>query len=146
MNAILQKDGFNVLADILCGEPVKLDGLYVTYSNKPVDSVQAVDFSTFEALAKTPGCGYARVPIRSRKNLGDGKMLFTALLSASDLIGAAPTKRTKLATATLASFGADPSSDRFVYSSVLKTQISVVAGSHMVIDVTMSIGGKDVNS
>lgn len=146
MNALLQKDGFNVFADILCGEPVKLDGLYVTYSNKPVNSVETVDFGSFEALAKTPGCGYARVPIRSRKNLGDGRMLFTALLSASDFIGAAPTKRTKLTTATLVSFGADPSKDRFVYSSVLKTQIAVVEGSHMVIDLTMSIGGKDVNS
>ena len=73
-------------------------------------------------------------------------MLFTALLSASDFIGAKPTKRTRLATATLVSLGPDPSKDRFVYSSVLKTQIAVVDGSHMVIDLTMSIGGKDVNS
>lgn len=141
MKSMLQKDGCNVIADILAGSGEKLDGIYVTYSSKPIDSVQAVDRNFFSDLARLAGCGYARIPVRSAKRLEDGRLLFTALLSASDLIGAKPNKRTKLTTATLVSMNAEPSKDRFVYSALLATPLGLVSDTHVVIDLTMKIGG-----
>lgn len=141
MKSMLQKDGCNVIADILTGSDDKLNGIYVTYAGTPVESVQEVDYKTFTDMAKMAGRGYARIPVRSCKRLDDGRLLFTALLSASDLIGAAPNRRTKLTTATLVSMKDDPSKDRFVYSAVLTSQCPMVAGTHIVIDLTMKIGG-----
>lgn len=141
MNYLLQKDGCNVIADILCGSGEKLDGIYVTYANEPVASVQEVDRQYFEFLAKRPHSGYARIPVRSAQRAQDGSLWFTGLLSASDLIGSKPTRKTRLTTATLVSMNNDPSKDRFVYTAVLTTQSSLVAGTHIVIDLHMKIGG-----
>ena len=137
----LQKGGPKVIADILSGSGEKLDGIYVTYAGADVESAPEVDRNYFEYLAKRPACGYARIPVRSCKSFEDGSLMFTGLLSASDLIGSKPTKRSRITTATLVSMNEDPSKDRFVYTAVLKTQSPLVEGTHIVIDLHMRIGG-----
>lgn len=136
-----QTGGNRVIADILSGSGEKLDGIYVTYAGSSVESAPDVDRKYFELLAKRPGCGYARIPVRSCKSYDDGSLMFTGLLSASDLIGSKPTKRSKITTATLVSMNEDPNKDRFVYTAILRTQATLVAGTHIVIDLYMKIGG-----
>lgn len=137
----IQRGGNRVIADILSGSDEKLNGIYVTYAGADVESAPEVDRQYFEYLAKRPACGYARIPVRSCQCDADGSMTFTGLLSASDLIGSKPTKRSRITTATLVSLNEDPSKDRFVYTAVLTTQSPLVAGTHIVIDLHMKIGG-----
>ena len=137
-----QLGGNKVIADILSGSGEKLDGIYVTYAGADWESVPEVDRNYFEYLAKRPACGYARIPVRDCKSFADGSLMFTGLLSASDLIGAKPTKRSRITTATLVSMNEDPTKDRFVYTSLLRTQSPLVAGAHIVIDLHMKIGGE----
>jgi len=141
MNYQLQQGGPKVIADILSGSGEKLDGIYVTYAGANADSVPEVDRKYFEYLAKRPSCGYARIPVRSCKSFEDGSLMFTGLLSASDLIGSKPTKRSRITTATLVSMNEDPTKDRFVYTALLQTQSPLVPGTHIVIDLHMRIGG-----
>lgn len=137
----IQRGGNKVIADILGGSDEKLNGIYVTYAGADAESAPEVDRQYFEYLAKRPACGYARIPVRSCQCDADGSMTFTGLLSASDLIGSKPTKRSRITTATLVSMNEDPSKDRFVYTAVLATQSPLVAGTHIVIDLHMKIGG-----
>ena len=141
MNYDFQTGGCKVIADILSGSGEKLDGIYVTYAGTAWESVPVVDRTYFENLAKRPACGYARIPVRSCKSFADGSLMFTGLLSASDLIGSKPTKRSRITTATLVSMNEDPTKDRFVYTALLQTQSPLVAGTHIVIDLHMKIGG-----
>ena len=141
MNYVFQQGGCKVIADILSGSGEKLDGIYVTYAGTAWESVPMVDRTYFETLAKRPACGYARIPVRSCKSFADGSLMFTGLLSASDLIGSKPTKRSRITTATLVSMNEDPTKDRFVYTAVLYNQCALVAGTHIVIDLHMKIGG-----
>ena len=136
-----QRGGNRVIADILSGSGEKLDGIYVTYAGADAETAPEVDRKYFEQLTKRPACGYARIPVRSCQSFADGSLLFTGLLSASDLIGSKPTKRSKITTATLVSMNEDPAKDRFVYTAVLRTQSHLVAGTHIVIDLHMKIGG-----
>ena len=136
-----QKGGAKVIADILSGSGEKLDGIYVTYAGADAESVPEVDHKYFDYLAKRPACGYARIPVRSCKSFEDGSLMFTGLLSASDLIGSKPTKRSRSTTATLVSMNEDPLKDRFVYTALLQTQSPLVPGTHIVIDLHMRIGG-----
>lgn len=136
-----QRGGNRVIADILSGSGEKLDGIYVTYAGADAEAAPEVDRKFFEYLAKRPACGYARIPVRSCTVDADGNMMFTGLLSASDLIGSKPTKRSKITTATLVSMNADPTKDRFVYTALLTTQTPLVTGAHIVIDLHMKIGG-----
>jgi len=136
-----QRGGNKVIADILSGSGEKLDGIYVTYNGADVEAAPEVDRKFFEYLAKRPACGYARIPVRSCSVNKDGSMMFTGLLSASDLIGSKPTKRSRITTATLVSMNEDPTKDRFVYTALLTSQIPLVAGTHIVIDLHMKIGG-----
>lgn len=136
-----QRGGNRVIADILSGSGEKLDGIYVTYAGADAEAAPEVDREFFEYLAKRPACGYARIPVRSCSVDADGSMMFTGLLSASDLIGSKPTKRSRITTATLVSMNEDPTKDRFVYTALLTSQIPLVAGTHIVIDLHMKIGG-----
>ena len=138
---IFQKGGNKVIADILSGSGEKLDGIYVTYAGTDAEVAPEVNRKYFEYLAKRSACGYARVPVRSCQSLADGSLVFTGLLSASDLIGSKPTKRSRITTATLVSMNEDPNKDRFVYTAILQTQAPLVAGTHIVIDLHMKIGG-----
>jgi hypothetical protein len=137
----LQRGGNRVIADILSGSGEKLDGIYVTYAGADAEAAPEVDRKFFEYLEKRPACGYARIPVRSCEVQADGSMMFTGLLSASDLIGSKPTKRSRITTATLVSMNEDPTKDRFVYTALLMSQIPLVAGTHIVIDLHMKIGG-----
>ena len=141
MNYNFQKGGCKVIADILSGSGEKLNGIYVTYAGADAVSVPEVDRQYFEQLAKRSACGYARIPVRSCQSFADGSLMFTGLLSASDLIGSKPTKRSRITTATLVSLNEDPTKDRFVYTALLKTQSPLVVGTHIVIDLHMRIGG-----
>lgn len=136
-----QRGGNRVIADILSGSGEKLDGIYVTYAGADAEAAPEVDRKFFEYMAKRPACGYARIPVRSCSVDADGNMMFTGLLSASDLIGSKPTKRSRITTATLVSMNEDPTKDRFVYTALLTSQIPLVAGTHIVIDLHMKIGG-----
>ena len=136
-----QKGGAKVIADILSGSGEKLDGIYVTYAGSDAEAAPEVDRKYFEYMAKRPGCGYARIPVRNCQSSADGSLMFTGLLSASDLIGSKPTKRSRITTATLVSMNEDPTKDRFVYTALLATQTPLVAGAHIVIDLHMKIGG-----
>lgn len=140
-NWTFQRGGNKVIADILSGSGEKLDGIYVTYAGADAVAVPEVDRKFFEYLSKRPSCGYARIPVRSCSVDAAGYMLFTGLLSASDLIGSKPTKRSRITTATLVSMNEDPTKDRFVYTALLMSQIPLVAGTHIVIDLHMKIGG-----
>jgi hypothetical protein len=141
MNYTFQKGGNKIIADILSGSGEKLDGIYVTYAGADAEAAPEVDRKFFEYLAKRAACGYARIPVRSCTVDADGNMMFTGLLSASDLIGSKPTKRSRITTATLVSMNEDPTKDRFVYTALLATQTPLVAGAHIVIDLHMKIGG-----
>ena len=141
MNYTFQRGGNKIIADILSGSGEKLDGIYVTYAGADAEAAPEVDRKFFEYLAKRSACGYARIPVRSCTVDADGNMLFTGLLSASDLIGSKPTKRSRITTATLVSMNEDPTKDRFVYTALLATQTPLVAGTHIVIDLHMKIGG-----
>ncbi len=136
-----QRGGNRVIADILSGSGEKLDGIYVTYAGADAEAAPEVDRTFFEYLAKRSACGYARIPVRSCQVHADGSMLFTGLLSASDLIGSKPTKRSRITTATLVSMNEDPTKDRFVYTALLSSQIPLITGTHIVIDLHMKIGG-----
>ena len=140
-NWTFQRGGNKVIADILSGSGEKLDGIYVTYAGAEAEAAPEVDRKYFEYLAKRPGCGYARIPVRSCQSSADGSLMFTGLLSASDLIGSKPTRRSRITTATLVSMNEDPTRDRFVYTAVLQNQCALVAGTHIVIDLHMKIGG-----
>lgn len=141
MKYTFQRGGNKIIADILSGSGEKLDGIYVTYAGADAEAAPEVDRKFFEYLAKRPACGYARIPVRSCTVDADGNMMFTGLLSASDLIGSKPTKRSRITTATLVSMNEDPTKDRFVYTALLTSQIPLVAGTHIVIDLHMKIGG-----
>ena len=136
-----QRGGNRVIADILSGSGEKLNGIYITYAGADAEAAPEVDRKFFEYLAKRPACGYARIPVRSCSVAADGSMLFTGLLSASDLIGSKPTKRSRITTATLVSMNEDPTKDRFVYTALLSSQIPLITGTHIVIDLHMKIGG-----
>lgn len=141
MNYLFQKGGCKVIADILSGSGEKLDGIYVTYGPSDEKAAPEVNRKFFEYLTKRSGYGYARIPVRNCIAGADGGMMFTGLLSASDLIGSKPTRRTRITTATLVSMNEDPTKDRFVYTALLATQAPLVAGTHIVIDLHMKIGG-----
>lgn len=141
MNYRLQKDGCKVIADILSGSGEKLNGIYVTYGGSELKTAPEVDWQFFDYLAMTKGCGYARIPVRSCQSMQDGALLFTGLLATSDLVGAKPTKKTKLTTATLAVLNSDSTKDRFVYTSLLASQAPLISGTHVIIDLYMKIGG-----
>ena len=137
----LLKDGKHVIASNLCGIHIPVNGMYVAYGTAPEAAAPNADASYFTTLKTQPGRGYARVPVTSTQLQKDGSILFTAMLSDSDLVGAPVTADTMITTATLVHMNeADKSKDLFVYSTVLKNQIKIVPGTCVVVNIGISIG------
>lgn len=137
----LLKDGKHVIASNLCGIHIPINGMYVAYGpHSEIDAPDA-DQSYFNLLKSKPGCGYARVSVTATQLKENGKILFTAMLTEGDLIGAPITADTVLTTATLVHLNdTDRSKDLFVYSTILKNQIKIVPGTCIVVNVGISIG------
>ena len=137
----LLKDGKKVIASNLCGIHIPINGMYVTYGTVPASSAPDADSEYFTKLKGQEGKGYARIAVTASTLIGDGKILYTGMLTSEDLQGAPITDNTILTTATLVHFNEhEPSKDLFVYSAILKNQIKVIPGTDIVINVGINIG------
>lgn len=137
----LLKDGKKVIASNLCGIHMPINGMYVTYGTAAAKVPPLADADYFTNITKQEGCGYARVAVTSSQLSDDGKITYTGMVTAEDLIGAPIEADTMLTTATLVHFDEhDRYKDLFVYSAVLKNQIKVVPGAYIVVSVSISIG------
>lgn len=137
----LLKDGKKVIASNLCGIHIPINGMYVTYGTQKAGNAPDADYNYFSTLSRQEGCGYARVAVTSSQIGDDGKITFSGMLTAEDLIGSAITEDTVLTTATLVHMdGNDKTKDLFVYSAVLKNNIKIVPGAYIVVNVGLSIG------
>ena len=137
----LLKDGKRVIASNLCGIHIPINGMYITYGTTTENVAPASTAEYFSGLAKLAGKGYARVAITSSQLQEDGKIIYSAMLTSDDLIGAPIESDTILTTATLVHLDEhDRNKDLFVYSAILKNQIKVIPGTHIVINVGISIG------
>lgn len=138
----LLKDGKKVIASNLCGIHIPINGMYVTYG--PSSSIAAApdaDYNYFSNLYKLDGMGYARIAITSSQLKDDGKIIYSAMLTTEDLIGAPITDDSVLTTATLVHLDEhDKTKDLFVYSAVLKNKIKIMPGAYMVVNVGISVG------
>ena len=137
----LLKDGKRVIASNLCGIHIPINGMYITYGTTTENVAPASTAEYFSGLSKLEGKGYARVAITSSQLQDDGKIIYSAMLTSEDLIGAPIESDTILTTATLVHLDEhDRNKDLFVYSAILKNQIKVIPGTHIVINVGISIG------
>lgn len=137
----LLKDGKRVIASNLCGIHIPINGMYITYGTTTENVAPASTAEYFSGLSKLDGKGYARVAITSSQLQDDGKIIYSAMLTSEDLIGAPIESDTILTTATLVHMDEhDRNKDLFVYSAILKNQIKVIPGTHIVINVGISIG------
>ena len=137
----LLKDGKQVLASNLCGIHLPINGMYVTYGTQVEKAAPDADRNYFTSLKKQDGKGYARIAVTSAQMLGDGKIMYTGMLTTDDLIGAPVTNDTILTTATLVHLDEhEMAKDLFVYSAVLKNQIKIIPGTYVVVNVGISIG------
>ena len=137
----LLKDGKRVIASNLCGIHIPINGMYITYGTTTENVAPASTAEYFSGLSKLDGKGYARVAITSSQLQDDGKIIYSAMLTSEDLIGAPIESDTILTTATLVHLDEhDRNKDLFVYSAILKNQIKVIPGTHIVINVGISIG------
>ena len=137
----LLKDGKRVIASNLCGIHVPINGMYVTYARQRTTVAPDADAAYFSKITKQEGCGYARIAVTSSQLGEDDKIVFSGMLTASDLVGAPIEEDTVLTTATLVHLDAnDRSKDQFVYSAVLKNNIKIVPGTYIVVNVGISIG------
>ena len=137
----LLKDGKRVIANNLRGLSMPINGMYVTYGPAKETVAPEADASYFQSLAGQDGKGYARIAVTSSELRNDGSIVFSGMLTASDLIGAPVTDDTVLTTATLVHMpGANKADDLFVYSAVLKNNIKIVPGTYIVVNVGINIG------
>lgn len=137
----LLKDGKKVIASNLCDIHIPINGMYVTYARKRTTVAPDADASYFSQITKQEGCGYARIAVTYSQLGDDGKIVFSGMLTSSDLIGAPIEEDTVLTTATLVHLdNMDRSKDQFVYSAVLKNNIKIVPGTYIVVNVGISIG------
>ena len=137
----LLKDGKKVIASNLCGIHIPINGMYVTYAKKRTTVAPDANASYFSQITQQEGCGYARIAVTSSQLGDDGKIIFSGMLTASDLIGAPLEEGTVLTTATLVHLDdMDRTKDLFVYSAVLKNNIKIVPGTYIVVNVGISIG------
>lgn len=139
----LLKDGKKVIASNLCGLHIPINGMYVTYgpASAAWTSPPEADYNFFKTLGKLDGTGYARVAITSSQLKDDGKIIYTAMITTDDLVGAPIADDSVLTTATLVHLDEyDKSKDLFVYSAVLKNKIKILSGAYMVVNVGISVG------
>jgi hypothetical protein len=137
----LLKDGKHVIASNLCGIQIPINGMYVTYGTSPEKMPPDANPGYFQGISKLDGKGYARIAITSSQLQDDGKILYSAMLTSDDLIGAPITKETILTTATLVHFDEhDRNKDLFVYSAILKNQIQIIPGTYIIVNVGIGIG------
>jgi len=137
----LLKDGKHVIASNLCGIHIPINGMYITYGVATENIAPKADPAFFSGLSRQDGKGYARIPITSAQLQNDGKIVYSGMLTSEDLIGAPITGDTILTTATLVHLDEhDRNKDLFVYSAILKNQIKVIPGTHVVVSVGISIG------
>ena len=137
----LLKDGKKVIASNLCGIHIPINGMYITYGVAPETVAPKSDINYFNSLKKLEGKGYARIAVTASTLMGDGKILYTGMLTSEDLVGAPITNDTILTTATLVHFDEhEKAKDLFVYSAVLKNQIKVIPGTYIVVNVGINIG------
>ena len=137
----LLKDGKYVIASNLCGIHVPINGMYVTYGTTTENVAPNSTPTYFAGLSRQDGKGYARIAITSSQLQDDGKIVYSGMLTSEDLIGAPITSDTVLTTATLVHLDEyDKNKDLFIYSAILKNQIKVIPGTHIVVSVGISIG------
>ena len=137
----LLKDGKYVIASNLCGIHIPINGMYVTYGTTTENVAPASTPEYFAGLSHLDGKGYARIAVTSSQLQNDGKIIYSGMLTSEDLIGAPITGDTILTTATLVHLDEhDKNKDLFIYSAILKNQIKVIPGTHVVISVGISIG------
>lgn len=137
----LLKDGKRVIASNLCGIHIPINGMYVTYARQKATIAPDADATYFASLPRQAGCGYARIAVTSAQLEGDGRIIYSGMLTSEDLIGCPPEEDTVLTTATLVHLDPnDRSKDQFVYSAVLKNNIKIIPGTYIVVNVGISIG------
>lgn len=137
----LLKDGKRVIASNLCGIHIPINGIYVTYGTTPEKSAPNSDQEYFAGISKQEGKGYARIAVTSSQLQDGGRIIYSGMLTAEDLIGAPITNDTIITTATLVHLDEyDRNKDLFVYSAILKNQIKVIPGTYIVVNVGISIG------
>lgn len=140
MKAILLPEGKQHIAKILSGVDAPINGMYVGYSTKTDTEARITDISYFEALSKERSSGYARIRVTNSTVKEDGTIVFTALFTPADCIGAAPTKNSSVFTATLAHLSENIDDDVFIYSTVLQTPVKIIDGAYITINISMRIG------
>ncbi len=137
----LLKDGKRVIASNLCGIHIPINGMYVTYARQRTTVAPDADAAYFSMIKSQEGCGYARVVVTSSQLDGDGRIIYSGMLTTEDLYGAPIEEDSILTTATLVHLDpADRAKDLFVYSAVLKNNIKIIPGTYMVVNVGISIG------
>ena len=136
-------EGKLLLAKILLGQERPNYGIYVTYNNKAEEAVPDVDKEYFARLAQGSATGYARIPVLS-SSLTDTGIVFTGLLTSTDLTGGKITRNTVLTGTTLAQLGSTPADDVFIYATLLKQPVKVVQGAYITVSVRLALGGENV--
>lgn len=137
----LLKDGKSVIASNLCGIHIPINGMYVIYNTMTEAAAPDADSSYLTMLRSSPGRGYARVPVTATKLEGDGKILFTGMVTDKDFLGGNIPQGAMLTAAVLVHMNTtDANKDMFVYSTILNNQMKIIPGTCIVVNVGISIG------
>lgn len=139
MSFKLQKDGANVLANIVAGTPgYKINGMYVEYHLEPEYAATDKDADYFERLSGNDG--YVRVAVTSA-TVDKGRIQFTALIAPQDLQKANGIKGIQLTSATLVYMkNENVAEDSIIYTVVFQEPVQVVNNSYITVHAGLSMG------
>ena len=141
MRSMLRMDGARFLAEMLAGSGKKINGLYVEYGTTAPTFVDDHGPSYYEGLLHSQDGGYARIPVQSAAVCEDGGVLFTGLVTGSDLKGARITRNSVLTGAALVHMPDDiVANDIILYATLFTSPVKVVKGAYTNISVKLAIG------
>ena len=140
MRTKLLDSGTRFIAQVLAGETLPINCMYVEYGPSPETTVHDVSADYFNDIEDGGKRGFARIAV-TNISVDGNKLTFFGMLTTDDFVGNAPSKNSYLTTVTIAnSKDNNRQNDTLIMTSVIGADTKVIKGAYTTVCVSMEIG------